>query len=322
MRADRLLSILILLQTRGRMTAKALAEELEVSERTIYRDMVALSTAGVPVYTERGPGGGCTLLDSYRTDLTGLSTEEVRALFMLSIPAPLAELGVGQELKAALLKLTAALPATGRQEQIKTQQRIHLDSSWWFQPTQATPHLRTLQQALWQTRPVQIAYRGFFNTLIEKLVRPYGLVAKANVWYLVWGNPQQIDVVRVANLNRVMMTDKKFDYPLDFDLAAFWTSHCQDYEKNRPFYTAQLRLRPELIERLPEDLRAQAQPQIRPTQSAPDEWIELELRFRSFEEARMHLLNWGNAAEVLAPHPLRESVLDFAQQVVAFYGEG
>ncbi len=112
MRADRLLAMLILLQTRGRMTARELSEELEVSERTVYRDMLALGMAGMPVYTERGPGGGCTLLESYRTDLNGLTENEVRALFMLSIPAPLVDLGLSLELKAALLKLSAALPAS------------------------------------------------------------------------------------------------------------------------------------------------------------------------------------------------------------------
>src|SRR5512136_703550 len=134
MRADRLLSLLMLLQARGRMTAQELAAELEVSERTIYRDINALSASGVPVYAESGPGGGCALLDSYRTNLTGLDQDEVRALFMLSIPAPLDQLGVSQELRTALLKLSAALPDTRRGDEERTRQRIHLDSTWWFQP--------------------------------------------------------------------------------------------------------------------------------------------------------------------------------------------
>jgi predicted DNA-binding transcriptional regulator YafY len=141
MRADRLISLLMFLQTRGRMTAQELAKELEVSERTVYRDIKALSTAGVPIYTMRGPGGGCALLDSYRTDLTGLTDDEVRALFMLSIPAPLAELGVSQELEAALLKLSAALPAARRYEENRVRQRILLDSIPWFHPHEPVPHL-------------------------------------------------------------------------------------------------------------------------------------------------------------------------------------
>ena len=185
MRADRLLSILMILQARGRVTAQQLAEELEVSVRTVYRDMDALSAAGVPVYAERGPGGGCSLLDSYRTTLTGLTRDEVRALFMLSIPAPLAELGVGQELKAALLKLSAALPASRRYDEAHVRQRIHLDSVGWSETVEPVPHLRTVQQAVWEDRKLQLTYRLPFEAQAEWLVEPYGLVAKAGTWYLV-----------------------------------------------------------------------------------------------------------------------------------------
>ena len=185
MRADRLLSLVMLLQTHGNLTAQALGEELEVSERTIYRDVEALSFAGIPVYAERGPGGGIALLDSYRTSLTGLNRDEVRALFMLSIPAPLDELGVTADLKAALLKLSAALPAVGRDEQIMARQRIHLDSVAWSQPEQPVPHLQIIHQAVWQDFKLQLRYDlGYFGE-IELLVDPLGLVAKTTVWYLV-----------------------------------------------------------------------------------------------------------------------------------------
>jgi biotin operon repressor len=152
MRADRLLSLLMLLQTRGQMSARDLADELEVSERTIYRDIIALSTSGVPVYASRGPGGGVRLIEEYRTTLTGLTTDETRALFMMSIPAPLTQLGVGEQFKGALLKLSASLPDTRRVDESRTRQRIHLDSSWWFQSGQAVPCLQTIQQALFQDR--------------------------------------------------------------------------------------------------------------------------------------------------------------------------
>lgn len=131
MRADRLLSILMLLQSRGKITAPELARELEVSVRTIYRDIEALSTAGVPVYAERGPGGGCVLVDGYRTSLTGLTRDEVKALFMLSVPASLDELGVSQELRAALRKLAASLPTAQRQDEEIVRQRIYLDWTDW-----------------------------------------------------------------------------------------------------------------------------------------------------------------------------------------------
>lgn len=148
MRADRLLSLLMLLQIRGRMTAQELAQELEVTERTIYRDVLALSTSGVPVYTERGPGGGIELLEDYRTNLTGLTAEEVRALFMLSIPEPLEKLGVGRDLRAALLKLTAALQGRLRSEEERSHQRIYLDSVPWHQADKPLPFLSIIQQAV------------------------------------------------------------------------------------------------------------------------------------------------------------------------------
>ena len=142
MRADRLLSLLMLLQTRGRMTAQALADELEVSVRTVYRDIEALSSAGVPVYADRGPGGGCALVDNYRTHLTGLHEGEVRALFMASMPSALADLGLGADLKAALLKLLAALPAERRHDDQWVRQRIFLDWESWQKAT-ASPATMT-----------------------------------------------------------------------------------------------------------------------------------------------------------------------------------
>ena len=147
MRADRLLSILMLLQARGKMSAQALADELEVSVRTIYRDLDALSAAGVPVYAERGPGGGCLLLDSYRTTLTGLTRDEVRALFALSIPSALSELGIDDEARTALYKLSAALPASRRPDEAGSRQRVHLDPEGWSDPKAPAPHLQRIYQA-------------------------------------------------------------------------------------------------------------------------------------------------------------------------------
>ncbi len=162
MRADRLISILMLLQSRGRMTARELAEELEVSERTIYRDVEALSGSGVPMYAEHGPGGGLALLDSYRTNLTGLNEDELRALFMMfSGPGALDKLGVHQDLKSALLKLSAALPGASRTDEEEVRNRFYLDWSWWFHHQEPVPHLAALQQALWEQHKVRLYARTF-----------------------------------------------------------------------------------------------------------------------------------------------------------------
>ncbi len=320
MRADRLLSLLMLLQTRGRTTAKRLAQELEVSERTIYRDINALSAAGVPVYAERGPGGGCALLDSYRTNLTGLTQDQVRALFMLSIPAPLTQLGVSQELKAALLKLSAALPAALRRDEEKVRQRIHLDSAWWFQTEEAVPHLATIHQAVWQDRKLYLTYRLPFGAQLERLVEPYGLVAKAGVWYLVYGRQDRVRVHRVSHVLDARLSEETFVRPADLELAAFWRDWCAEYERDRQHYSVVVRVSPELTPYLPQffgdDIRraiAQAEP--------PDAegWITLTLTFETLHAARDRLLGFGRAVEVLEPAALRESLLDFASQIVALY---
>jgi predicted DNA-binding transcriptional regulator YafY len=324
MRADRLLSLLMLLQTRGRMTAQKLAEELETSVRTIYRDIDALSTSGVPVYAERGPGGGCALLDSYRTNLTGLTEDEVRALFMLSIPAPLAELGVSQELKAALLKLSAALPAARRSDEGRVRQRIHLDWVSWHQPEEPAPHLQTIHQAVWQDRRLHITYSleiASYVKQFERLVDPYGLVAKAGIWHLVCAGDGRMRVLRVSQILDVHITGERFQRPADFDLAAFWEHWCARQEENRPSYSVTARVSPIIIPFLPHYFGERIRTAI--AQAGPPDaegWITLTLPFETARAARERILSFGGAFEVLEPEPLRKSIIDFAMQIVTFYG--
>ena len=320
MRADRLLSLLMLLQTRGRLTARDLADELEVSERTIYRDLLALSSAGIPVYAERGPGGGVELIDEYRTTLTGLSPDEARALFMVSNPAPLAQLGLDGKYKAAQLKLAASLPETRRIDEERVRQRIHLDSTWWFQSTQQVPCLLTLQQALWQDRRVHLkVHWDFFHTEFEQKAEPYGLAAKANVWYLVHGRGGTTHVTRVSQIVSAEILPLTFIRPADFDLAEFWEHWCRDYESQPPF-EARVRVAPEALPMLAEYMGNRARGHI-PARPAPDAdgWVTLDLPFESFHAARTRLLGLGRAVEVLAPDALRKSLVDFAEQIVGFY---
>jgi len=310
------------------MTAQKLAQELEVSVRTIYRDIGALSTAGVPIYAERGPGGGYALIESYRTNLTGLTRDEVRALFMLSVPASLDKLGVSQELKAALLKLAAALPAARRHDEEMVRQRIHLDWAGWFQPEEPVPHLQTIQPAVWENRKLYLTYRLQFWARIERqaVVDPYGLVAKAGVWHLVCARDDRlvhvghIHVYRVSHLLDARISDEHFERPADFDLAAFWKAWCAGREESRPSYPVTARVAPDLIPLLPlyfgdriRDTIAQAGP--------PDAegWITLTLPFERLEAARERILGFGRAVQVLEPEALRKSVIDFATQIVDFY---
>jgi predicted DNA-binding transcriptional regulator YafY len=319
-RADRLLSILMILQARGRVTAQQLAGELEVSVRTVYRDMDALSAAGVPVYAERGPGGGCSLLDSYRTTLTGLTRDEVRALFMLSIPAPLAELGVDRELKAALLKLSAALPASRRYDEAHVRQRIHLDSAGWSETVEPVPHLRTVQRALWEDHKLQITYRLPFEAQVEWLVEPYGLVAKAGAWYLVCARNGSVRTLRVSSMVEAQVTDEESERPPDFDLGTFWQQWCEGIEENRPSYPVRARVAPQLVPWLSQFFGESIRDEVARA-SPPDEegWLTLTLPFETLDEGRRRILGFGRAVEVLAPVALRESVSDFASQIVDLY---
>lgn len=320
MRADRLLSMMMLLQAHGTLTARELAETLEVSERTIYRDLDALSAAGIPVCAERGPGGGCYLLDSYRTTLTGLNEGEVRVLFMLSIPAPLIELGVSGELRAALLKLTASLPAGRQGDEERVRQRLHLDPTGWAESEEPAPHLQTIHQAVWQDRWLRLAYRAPFDTRIERVVAPYGLVAKAGMWYLVGARDDHICVIQVVDVLEVIILDESFDRPAQFDLAGFWADWCAAHQANQPHYLATVRVSPQLISYLGwifgYDVRERA------VQAGPPDaegWITITLSFETFHQARERILGLGSAVEVLEPEALRESVRDFAGQTRAIY---
>ena len=302
------------------MSAQELAEELEVSERTIYRDITALSASGIPVYASRGPGGGVRLIEEYRTTLTGLTPDETRALFMMNIPAPLAQLGMDEDFKAALLKLSASLPDTRRADESHTRQRILLDSSWWFQSEQDVPCLQTIQQALFQDRRLRIKVRWeFFNTEFEQDAEPYGLVAKANIWYLVYGRGGTPHVTRVSQIAEAEILPEGFTRPAQFELEAFWRAWCRDYESQPPF-TARVRVAPEALPLLAEHVGDRARGQLTCSR-LPDAggWVTLDLPFESFVAARSRLLGLGRAVEVLEPSTLRTSLVDFAEQIAAFY---
>ena len=319
MRADRLISILMLLQTHERMTAEVLAKQVEVSTRTIYRDIIALNMAGVPIYTDRGPGGGFTLLESYRTSLTGMSADETRALFMLSIPDALVELGVGEKHKTALLKLAGSLPTGQRMVPTHAQQRIYLDSTPWIPQGKSSPHLEILHQAVWDNRLVRIVYQGSFDTQIEIVLSPLGLVSKMNTWYLVGSDNDHLRVIRVADILQVNDLGQTITRERDFDLPGFWKAWCKDVQGRRPVYPVKLRIAPQLISKLHLYLGEEVKYSL--SEVSPDDgaWREVTIFYEHFFLARQSILNLGRAAEVLEPEALRLGVIDFAHQIVDFY---
>ena len=318
MRADRLLSILMLLQARGKLTAQALAQELEVSERTIYRDVEALSIAGVPVYSESGPGGGIGLLESYRTTLTGLTDAEAAALFVLSIPAPLDEIGLREDLRSALRKLAAALPAVQRDARL-VHQFVHVDAAGWQHGDEPAPHLRTLHAALQEAQPMLLRYRRLSGAEVVAEVDPYGLVAKAGVWHLVYARHGRVHVIPVADLGDVQPLAGHFTRPVQFDLLHFWEQWCADAARWRPHYVATVRVAPRLLPHLAHHFGAESAARAAPAPRDDAGWVTLSLTFDSLDAARARLLGLGNAVEVLAPVPLRRSIADFASRIVEMY---
>jgi predicted DNA-binding transcriptional regulator YafY len=236
MRADRLISLLMLLQTRGRLTAQELASRLEVSERTIYRDLEALSSAGIPVYAERGPGGGISLVDGYQTRLTGLTGPEAQALFLLSVAGPLSDLGLDRALNDALLKLSAALPASQREDAQHLRERIYMDSTWWYYSRESLPYLSMLQDAVCHDRSILLHYHDEHDSPCQRLLHPYGLVSKAGVWFLVAVHAQsgELHILRVSRIQSIECSDETFIRPADFDLAATWRDHCRTLEAQHP----------------------------------------------------------------------------------------
>ena len=322
MRADRLVSILLLLQMNRRMTARELAERLEVSERTIHRDMESLGAAGVPVVAERGAGGGWMLMDGYRTNLTGLNDAEVQALFLAGPASVLADLKLDKASDAALIKLLASLPLTTRRDAEYARQRLHVDVSGWNRQEEAAPCLHALQEAVWQGRRARLGYRRGVGDgeVVERTVDPLGLVAKGSVWYLVatvGGEPRSYRVSRVAS---VELTDEPCERPEGFDLAAFWGRSNKEFKDKFPRFYATFRARADVVPRLHFAGRFARVEGV----GEPDAqgWVEVRMRFQFDWEACEFALSFGPAVELVEPEELRARVVRLAESVVEFYTRG
>lgn len=317
MRADRLLSILLLLQANRRMTAPDLASRLEVSTRTIHRDMDALSTSGVPVYAERGAGGGWVLPEEYRTNLTGLTEPEVRALFLATPARLLADLGLRQASEGVLVKLLAALPAAHRHDAEYARQRIHVDTASWRRPGEAAACLPVLQAAVWQERRLRIAYGRGEGEPVERLVDPLGLVAKGGIWYLIAAVNGEPRTYRAARVHAAEVLEEPCARPPDFDLATYWAASSAQFMRNLPSYPITVRVAPERLGRLDGWGSYVRIAHTGPTDA--DGWTRLELLAETEEDACGYALAFGARMEVLAPAALRERVARRAAEVVALY---
>lgn len=321
MRADRLLSIMLLLQIYRRLTARELARRLEVSERTIHRDMEALGAAGVPVVAERGSGGGWALVEGYRTNLTGLNAGEVRALFADAPPSLLADLNLAAASDAAHVKLLAALPADAREGAEYARQRIHVDAAGWGREQESLPHLQTIQEAVWQGRRLQLSYgRDCDEETFERLVDPLGLVAKGGVWYLVAAVEGEARSYRVSRVRGARLSDEPCARPEGFDLAEFWSRSVSRFKSEIPRFYASFRARREVVPRLYSAGRFARVEEV--CDADTEGWARVRMRFQFEREACEFALAFGTQVEAVEPEDLRERVLKAAKEVVAFYTGG
>ncbi|MFI7606407.1 helix-turn-helix transcriptional regulator [Micromonospora sp. NPDC049366] len=322
MRASRLVSLLLLLQSRGRMTAPELAAALEVSIRTVYRDVEALSASGVPVYAERGPTGGYRLLDGYRTRLTGMTAEEAEALFLAGVPGPAGELGLGSVLAAAELKLRAALPAELADRGGRIRQRFHLDAPTWFREPEPTPHLAALADAVWSGRQVRMRYRRWRTPReVERTVAPLGLVLKAGRWYLVATVDGQARTYRVGAILELTVLDAPVDRPDGFDLAHCWREHADRYEQGVYRAEARVRMTVSALESMTHVFPPAMTRAARAAAGEPDAdgWLLTTVPIESVKHGHIELLKLGAEVEVLAPAELRERFTGTAHRLAALY---
>ncbi|MGW3887348.1 helix-turn-helix transcriptional regulator [Micromonospora chokoriensis] len=321
MRASRLISLLLLLQARGSMTAGELARELEVSERTVYRDVLALSAAGVPVYADRGRDGGYRLLGGYRTRLTGLTRDEAEALFLSGLHGPAGDMGLADAVAAAELKVLAALPPALRDAPARAGQRFHLDVPGWFRETPPPPWLTDLARAVWRDRVVELRYRRG-DREVTRRVQPYGLVLKSGAWYLVGRVDDDTRTYRVDRVTGVEVAEESFARDEGFDLAGHWREQAGSFLRTMLRAEATVRLSPAGLRRLRHLVDAPfVYDEVVAAAGEPDGqgWVVARLPVESVEVAYHQLLGLGPEVEVLDPPALRRLFADAAGRFQALY---
>ncbi|WP_436772614.1 helix-turn-helix transcriptional regulator [Yinghuangia sp. YIM S09857] len=331
MRASRLLSVLLTLQTRGHVTAQELADELEVSVRTVYRDIESLSAAGIPVYAERGPAGGYRLLDGFRTRINGLTADEADSLMLAGLPGPAAELGLGAVVASAQLKVRAGLAPELRERAARTGERFHLDTVGWYTEAERSPHLADAANAVWHGRRIRITYRRWGGAVAPRVLDPYGLVLKAGVWYLVarhagdeGGQPRKDRTYRVGRILELTVLNEEFERDPGFSLSGYWTTWSEDFERNLYQVPAVVRLSPRARAAVAGLFGPRRERVVAETAGAPDAegWVKAVLPLETLRFGALELLRFGPEVEVLGPPELRADVEAAARAVLAMYAAG
>jgi predicted DNA-binding transcriptional regulator YafY len=313
MRADRLIAIVMLLQNKGKTTADTLAQELEVSRRTILRDVEALSMSGIPIYADGGHGGGIALDENYRVTLTGLKEAEVRALFVSSNAKLLHDVGLGDAAESTLRKLFAALPAPHQPAVDQIRQCIYIDPLWWWYDTQPLPFWTELQQAVFEDRCIHARYEHYSGEIIERVLEPYSLVAKSSLWYLIGKREGELRTYRVSRFHEMTLLDEHFQRPADFDLAAYWTEHLKEFADAMTEYSFTLRVHESRM-----NFIAMLVPGRYEIIEQPDKdgWFTARFHLESMELGKMLVFGLGAQGEVIEPSELHDAVVHAAREVL------
>jgi len=304
MRADRLLSTLLLLQAHGRLSGRDLADRLEVSARTVHRDMEALSAAGVPVFALRGSRGGWRLDEDWSTQVPALEEAELRALLMAQ-PRVIGDTRLAAAAERAMAKLMAALPLPMRARAALMRQRLYVDTTAWRGSIENVSMLPVVQEAVARDRKLKMKYRKEGSELVERVVDPLGLVAKGSTWYMVAHTPKGLRTFRVSRMEKAALLDQPVRRPTDFDLAAFWKTSTQQFQQAWARYETTLRLEPRAAGwvRMCRIVSPAAK------FPDPDGWVRLKIQFESEEEARFVVMGLGHRVEVIEPVALREKLI-------------
>ncbi|MCY8180301.1 YafY family transcriptional regulator [Bacillus paralicheniformis] len=318
MRGDRLISILLMLQAQGQMTAKELAERLEVSERTIYRDMEALSGAGIPVVAERGINGGWSLLDDYQTTLTGLKESEIRALFVPLSEQLLDDLGLTRISEEARNKLIASLPSVYRQNAKDVWNRIYIDTRAWRHKKEKAASFEVLKDAIWKDQKLKIVYQRADGQTADRIVAPLGLVAKGSNWYLIASKENgEIRNYRASRIHSATPVRETFERPENFDIAHVWQSSTKKFIERLPTYEVRVKAAQDILPRL--SFTNYFVRIIETNEVDQEGWIPVTLSFDTEEEAKRYILGFAEHIRIIEPKELHGKILNMAESIVAHY---
>ncbi|MFZ6743973.1 helix-turn-helix transcriptional regulator [Undibacterium sp. JH2W] len=319
MRASRLISILTILQARGFATAPELAEECAVNLRTIYRDIDAMSEAGIPIYSERGSGGGYRLLDGYRTQLNGLSAKEAEALFMSGLAGAATDMGLGSVMMAAQNKLLSAMPASLREGALEMRSRFYLDAPAWFSQSEQPQYLPMVADAVWEQKRIHIRYQSW-KGVKERTLEPLGMVMKGGSWYLVGRVDDMPRTYRISRIQEIAVLDQHFPRPAPFDLAAYWRKSTERLEQGMHGNTATIRLSPRGAKWREAFLSPYVYSEMQLSSELDAEgWCTATIPVGSLPMACAEILRFGGDAEVLEPPELRQKVMEAVANMISIY---